>query len=253
MPNPRIQNYNIFASFETRYARDANAYKAYDQTSGKIINCFYTQQSPQEVALRNNYHKGTPPSQDAYNTQASGQCDLTKYTEKDFPEIYDWLKREYEIFTNLYINNQGTGKNSTDMVPSYNGKTVSCSNAGSGYVPYVMEYELTPDYVKFVSFCITPSQYSKLSFSDFDHKLFQYTDSNTGKACTTNTCTTKYDSFLGQNLEPNPSYSSTPRKNQAQTLAIVFGVLGGLILIGVIAFILYQQGRRKKKEIKKAN
>lgn len=251
MSEPLLERHNIYASNKKPFAYQADSYKAHDPTTGKILNCYYPQKGPMEIALNGGYTQSNNLTETQYQNKARGACVLSKYPIATYPELYDSFKKEYVIFKKLYINNISGSLNSANLVPSYSGNTVSCSSSGNNYIPYVLEYELNREYKRYANFCATPEQINQLQFTTIgDHQVFQYIDANTDSNCQTSVCTTKYPSFVGHNLSSTPIISSKPEENNRHTILIIVFVVAGILLFGLIIFSIIHLRERKYKKNK---
>jgi hypothetical protein len=233
-----LSSNNPFHNFVEKGNFYANSYQQYDATTGKKVCCLYPQIGPMEIAGSQNLTSA--PNISAYQNYAKGACDLTTVPIATHPEIYDDYNNELDIFNKLYINNLGAGQNSSDLIPVYAGTSVTCP---TGYIPAVLEYSIPDTYQRFARFCSTESYLSQISFSDFDYKIYRYKLLNSEDACTSNVCYTPYMSFLGFNLESSPVYSNSPKSNN--TIAIVSGVIGGLLFIFILAILLHYKHTKK--------
>lgn len=246
MGPPLLDTYNMYYSFNKSESRQSDSYKTYDSTTGKILNCYYPQKSPTEIALNNQ----KPNNIEQYKNLARGQCPLTNFPEKTYPELHENLEKEYEIFQKLFINHLTGTLEPANLVPTINGNNISCSAAGESYHPSVLEYKLDKNYLKHIRFCVTQNQKNMLQFSNIgDYQISNYTNNSNNTSCKSNSCQTKYPAFVGQNLEPEPVIKSAPAKHNINTNLIIVGVVGGVLLIALVIFVLVEY--HKKKNIKK--
>lgn len=247
MPEPPTSKFNMFESNKEPYAYQANSYKSYDQTTGKVLNCYYPQKGPMEIALSGSYTVANNLTEEQYQNLARGGCVLSNFPSATYPELYDSFNKEFAIFQKLYINNITGLLNSANLVPSYSGNTVNCSSAGDAYIPYVLEYEMNRDYKRYARFCATQAQINQLQFTTIgDYSVYNYIDNNTKLACQSNNCSTQYPSFVGHNLNTSPVISSTPDDHkQSTTLIIVFVISGVILLILIIFTVVYLREHKK--------
>lgn len=245
MSEPLLIQHNCFNSFNTLFSRQSDSYKTYDPTTGNILNCYYSQKGPMEISLTGSYTVATAPNNiTQYQNLAKGGCDLAKFPEATFPEVYESFNKEYEIFQKLYVNNLTGNLNTANLIPTISGNNISCS--GSGYIPHILEYFLDEDYSRFARFCATQNQINKLEFSTIgDYNVYTYLDSNTNLTCQSSSCTTSYPAFVGHNLNPEPIISSTPNKNNKNNTLIIIGFVVGVIVLLMIGFLLWFLYRRK--------
>ena len=240
---------DIYKSFQSLNFFNANIYKQHDATTGKVLHCGVPQKSPMEIAISEKYTQANAPTFEAYKTVATGNCDNTKYSDTNkYPEIEKYLKREYEIFTKLYINPLSVGQNSSNLVPvlDTDNKTMTCP---SGYIPYVLEHHLAFQHLKYDRFCIKPTGLKNINFSSIgDYKAFRVVEKNTDLPCGTNVCHTKHAPFLGHNLESQPVVSNTSEKNSNHNVDIIAGVCTGVLLLIILGVILYYRYGAKKIE-----
>lgn len=252
MAEPLLTQHSCYASFNTPYSRQSDSYKTYDSTTGKVLNCFYPQKGPMEIALTGTYTKTTNINLTQFQDSAKGGCNLTNFPKATYPEIYESFDKEFEIFQKLYINNLSGSLNSGDLVPTITGNIVSCS--GTGYIPYVLEYELDKDYIRYARFCATQTQINQLQFTTIgDYTVFDYLDVNTSLPCQSSSCTTAYPAFVCHNLNPDPVMSSKPEDQKNQTTLIIVGVIAGLLLFAAIGFMLLYLRERKYRLNKNIN
>ena len=102
MPESSLSKFNMFESNKETNALHANSYKAYDSTTGKILNCHYPQKGPMEIALSGGYTTATNLTLEQYQNLARGGCDLSNYPKDTYPEIYDSFDKDL-LFSKNYI------------------------------------------------------------------------------------------------------------------------------------------------------
>jgi len=248
MSEPFLSSDNMFADHQTIQNLDANSYKSYDATTGKLLNCIYPQIGPMQIAIDKQYTKANKPTETQYNDLAVGNCKLTNFPKKTHPELYDYLEMEWTIFNKLYINSLNTTNNTSGLVPQYSGKTITCPTDS---VPYVLQYSLLTGYNKYIRFCATSDQILRINFTTIgDYYIYKYTDDNIKNDCNTSTCTTPYASFLGHSLQPEPYIKNTDKNDKKDTLIISLSVVGGLIVLGLVIYLLVKLHPKIKRKIK---
>lgn len=250
-PPPCLETSDIYKSFATPYAPYSDVYKSYDSTTGNNINCRFPQKGPMQVAIEGQYTSATAPTAEAYNTVSSGNCDLNKFPEKSYPDLYNDFDKEKIIFNKLYINNLTPGVNSSQLIPTYNETTKNVSCPLANMIPYVLEYYLLTNYTKYARFCATLEQVDQIQFNNIgDYSLFKYTNSDTGQDCQSSSCTTNYAPFLGHNLQPEPFVKNNPSQSNSNKTKIIIGVVAGVIVLGLIIFLLVELTKKNQKEKK---
>lgn len=247
LKEPLLTQFSLFQPTSNIYTLQANSYKSYDSTTGKILNCYYPQKGPMEISLSGSYSVATAPSNiSQYQNLAKGACNLNNFPKATYPEVYESFEKEYEIFQKLYVNNLSGNLTSADLVPTIGTNVISCS--GNGYTPYTLEYFLSFDYARYVRFCATQNQINQLQFTTIgDYSIYDYIDNNTKLPCKSSSCSTEYPSFLGHSLNSNPIISNTPNKDNRNNLTyILAGVGGGLLLLIIIFLLVYLYKKDKK-------
>ena len=247
-PPPYLETSDIYKSFATPYAPYADTYKSYDPSTGNNINCRFPQKGPMQVAKEGVYTTATAPTSEAYNTASSGNCVLSNFPKASYPDLYSDFDKEQIIFNKLYINNLTTGVNSSQLTPDYNNSTKNVSCPLANMVPYVLEYFLLENYTKYARFCATTEQVAQIQFNNIgDYSVFKYINADTGQDCQTSSCTTNYAPFLGHNLQPQPFVRNTPNQNNSNTVKIIVGAVAGVIVLGLIIFLLVEFTKKNEK------
>lgn len=224
----------------------ANSYKQYDSTTGNIICCRFPYVGPTEIAI--NQALTTAPTITQYQNYSKGPCLLTTVPATTHPELYDSIEIEYDIFNKIYINNLGLNQTSADLVPTYTNSNVSCL---TGYIPLVIEYNLTDTYKRYARFCATASYISQISFINFDYNIYRYLDLNSNTPCTSNVCNTTYAPFLGFNLEPAPVNSNNSNSNNSKTITYIISGVVAIFVIFLLTLLLLYRHKIDKKNINK--
>jgi hypothetical protein len=238
---------------------DDSLTKQYNSTSN-IVSCC-TAQDIGVTTLAKTQDNSTPVTNiytflvTLTHSVASNNCDYTKFISSEsnagfFSNNYPSLYANAMIQKNLY-NILYTGDatyNASSLVPTFDGKTVTCP---ANYVPYMAEVMLpNSDNIDYAHFCSKDSESvitSKLNGLKVNYNLSNF-ESNDGSKCKSNTCNTVVNAHLGQ--ATHPEYVSQKEPNTISGGAIIGFSILGFILIGVLIWALVASVKYKTTERK---
>ena len=204
---------------------------------GNIKCCAYHNLTPQDIAARDLFNKTTATLPDNFNDAITPYAQIARDGCTDNAIGED---KDLEVFKKLYYNPlNSTIIRTSDLLPVYGGKNVSCIS--TGLVPMVMEYRINNFKKVYARFCGNPS-----ALPDFGESL-QYSISrymnNNNQVCNNSSCNTVYNSYHGQNLETDPIVDKRPVIGTPNIVVLV--ILGIIIITLIVIAVVYAQESKR--------
>lgn len=214
---------------------ERNTEKVYT-ADGKSYCCNYLPRTPQDVASNDQYTKLIHPILQDYLTYAKADCKGKQIVDK----------QEFSLFDQLYyLPAMKNNKNTSNLVPIYSTDSVSCSAAGTNFIPMVLEYkEEDENSSRFIRFCTENPANIENDIKNLGlvYNLYNY-ETKQGDKCNSNTCNTPYIAAMGQSLHPNISQSSS-KNNQVMLVTISIGVAVLILTIIILVSLHKEQSKR---------
>ena len=210
-----------------------------------------------DINMECNYFKDTtnnPPLFDTdfiiksseASTLLSGTCYSDLQIKENYPDLYNYVEFQLNILKGITDVD-----NNVLNVPNYTKNTVSCSTGVPKYIKYSMlDYMENPNYI---SFCQENQQNSlNNKVVNMEYSIHSFSKEN-GKSCDTSTCTFEsYPPFAGSYVGKKTYHSKYKQISQdfyKQWWFILTIVLVGVIIIGIIIYIIHSKRIKLKREV----